>query len=278
MEDVLQRAVSVIEQRLGLPMTGSLVRSGGSAIEIHPKEGHPNETFKLIWEYGFRTTSLKIVPGNFAAPMIKQMGLSFNENWGYAKLFTEILDARGSSIQFKVNGSILSISDVQDVPQEWDSFELFCKSPLMVLNQNDLNQINELVENFLLPAVGIIVSLVGLEEAYVESLGETEGNSYESITRRYERKKVNREACIQLKGYACLVCGFDFKEAYGELGADYVEVHHVVPVSKMGSNYRVNIESDLVPLCSNCHSMVHRKDPPLSVEELKAALAGKPIE
>ena len=37
----------------------------------------------------------------------------------------------------------------------------------------------------------------------------------------------------------------------------------------MGDNYKIDIDRDLVPVCSNCHSMIHRKNPPLSIEELK---------
>ena len=61
-------------------------------------------------------------------------------------------------------------------------------------------------------------------------------------------------------------------QAVDAKGQDYIEVHHRVPVSSMGGAYRVDPVTDLVPVCGNCHAMMHRKNPPLSVEELKAQL------
>lgn len=59
----------------------------------------------------------------------------------------------------------------------------------------------------------------------------------------------------------CECCGFDFEKAYGDIGEDYVEVHHKNPFSQTseeaGGTHDVKLESDLIALCSNCHSMIH---------------------
>jgi 5-methylcytosine-specific restriction protein A len=89
---------------------------------------------------------------------------------------------------------------------------------------------------------------------------------------RYERSPANRAACLAFHGARCLGCGFDFGQAYGPIAAGFIEVHHTVPVSRMGSGYLVDPVHDLVPLCSNCHSVVHRRDPPLTLDELKALI------
>lgn len=69
----------------------------------------------------------------------------------------------------------------------------------------------------------------------------------------------------------CEVCGFDFSEKYGNLGAGFIEAHHVKPVSEMGRNEKTRIE-DIVMLCSNCHSMIHRKKPWITKDNLKKIL------
>ena len=89
---------------------------------------------------------------------------------------------------------------------------------------------------------------------------------------RYERSLANRAAAIAIHGAFCHVCGFDFAEFYGLMGEGFIEVHHRIPVSRMGEGYVVSPEEDLVPLCANCHQMVHREDPPVAVEELKDQL------
>jgi len=66
----------------------------------------------------------------------------------------------------------------------------------------------------------------------------------------------------------CGACRFDFEEAYGTLGADFIEMHHVRPLGATRGKRKVS-PTELVPLCSNCHRMVHRRrDRVLTVKEL----------
>lgn len=96
-----------------------------------------------------------------------------------------------------------------------------------------------------------------------------EGELKQVTTNRYERNREAREKCIALKGCRCAVCGIDFKETYGEIGDGFIHVHHVTPISSKGKDYKLDIDNDLVPVCPNCHAMMHRKNPPFSVAELK---------
>jgi len=61
----------------------------------------------------------------------------------------------------------------------------------------------------------------------------------------------------------------NFASVYGGVGDGFIHVHHIVPVSVIGTGYIINPIDDLVPVCPNCHAMLHRKDPPYSVEEMK---------
>ena len=83
-----------------------------------------------------------------------------------------------------------------------------------------------------------------------------EGAKHQETVVRYERDQGNRKACIAHYGYVCQVCGMDFAKAYGELGKEYIEVHHLHPVSQ--GERKVDPIEDLIPLCANCHSMIHR--------------------
>ena len=85
------------------------------------------------------------------------------------------------------------------------------------------------------------------------------------------RSAAARRACIERWGCRCWVCGFDFEAAYGALGHGFIEVHHRRLHSSFSGEHTVDSADDLVPLCSNCHSMVHRApgDQPLSPEKLK---------
>ncbi|WP_374187403.1 HNH endonuclease [Priestia aryabhattai] len=69
----------------------------------------------------------------------------------------------------------------------------------------------------------------------------------------------------------CEVCGFDFLQTYGEIGQDFIEGHHTMPVSEVEGEYSIKVE-DIAMVCSNCHRMLHRKRPWLTKEQLKGLI------
>lgn len=109
-------------------------------------------------------------------------------------------------------------------------------------------------------------------DEYAVGAQHTEGQRVQVLVNRYERDRNAREKCIRHHGVICCVCGFDFGERFGELGRGFIHVHHIVPVSEIGESYEVDPIKHLIPLCPNCHAMIHRRNPPLSVDELKGLM------
>ncbi len=108
----------------------------------------------------------------------------------------------------------------------------------------------------------------------VETNTATEGKRLFYYTSKYERKPSNRKAAIEAHGTTCFGCGFNFEEHYGERGAGYIEIHHINPLYSLDGEVEVDVEKDLIPLCSNCHRMVHRsKSNVLTLEDLKRILS-----
>ena len=70
---------------------------------------------------------------------------------------------------------------------------------------------------------------------------------------------------------SCEVCEFNFTDAYGDRGDGFIECHHTKPVSELRDGEKTNI-NDLALVCSNCHRMIHRRKPWLSVAALSALL------
>ena len=85
----------------------------------------------------------------------------------------------------------------------------------------------------------------------------------------YERSPQARKRCIEKHGTKCVICGFDFSVEYGEIGKGFIHVHHLTPVYEMSGKYDVDPATDLVPLCPNCHAMIHKSEKMLSVDELR---------
>ncbi len=126
-----------------------------------------------------------------------------------------------------------------------------------------------------------------LDMAYIESkpsLGlllpeqiENPEEYYEGVSKpitvnAYERNPKVRSACIEHYGAKCIICGFSFQEKYGDIGKDFIHVHHIKPLGEIGAEYKVDPINDLCPVCPNCHAMFHMRKPPFSINELRFKL------
>lgn len=91
------------------------------------------------------------------------------------------------------------------------------------------------------------------------------------IVNKYERSSKARENAVTFHGLRCKVCEIDFEEEYGIVGRGFIHIHHLVPINKIGKDYKINYQEDLIPICPNCHAMLHRKfnGREISVDELK---------
>ncbi|WP_291784577.1 HNH endonuclease [Luteibacter sp.] len=99
-----------------------------------------------------------------------------------------------------------------------------------------------------------------------------EGATSETIAKRYERSPSARAQCIKHYGHQCQVCGIDFGKAYGPWGNGFIHVHHHTPISTINGPYVVDPIRDLIPVCPNCHAMLHRKKEVITVDELKGLI------
>lgn len=96
-----------------------------------------------------------------------------------------------------------------------------------------------------------------------------EGKRMTVLVTRLERDQAARTSCIRIFGTACDVCGFDFEKQYGKIGSGFIHVHHLNPLAGSKGRRKVNPRTDLRPVCPNCHEMLHKKEPPYTIEELK---------
>ncbi len=103
-----------------------------------------------------------------------------------------------------------------------------------------------------------------------------EGALHRVVSSQYERNPAARLACIKHYGASCFVCGFSFELVYGQIGRGFIHVHHLVPVASIGKEYQINPIEDLRPVCPNCHAMLHRNEPPLTLNELQKIVSGEP--
>lgn len=101
-----------------------------------------------------------------------------------------------------------------------------------------------------------------------------EGGRKTVLVNAYERDPVARRHCIAHHGTACSVCGNTLAEIYGPIAEGVIHVHHLKPLAECGGEeYELDPIADLRPVCPNCHVILHLRQPPYGVEELRAILA-----
>ena len=87
---------------------------------------------------------------------------------------------------------------------------------------------------------------------------------------KYERNQEARRKCIEIHGCQCKVCGFDFEKVYGAFGKGKIHVHHIKPLNEISKEYIVDPIYDLIPVCPNCHLMLHSRKPAFKPNEVKS--------
>ena len=100
-----------------------------------------------------------------------------------------------------------------------------------------------------------------------------EGTKLSVLVNKYERNPKARRECIARWGTRCKVCECDFVERYGEIGENFIHVHHIIPLSQIGATYIIDPINHLVPVCPNCHAMIHKGRPePYTIDQIKTFL------
>lgn len=94
---------------------------------------------------------------------------------------------------------------------------------------------------------------------------------------RYERDRKARQACLDHHGYQCKACDEDLTKKYGHaLGQRAIHVHHIIPMATQNKEYKLDPITDLVPLCPNCHNVIHKTDPIMTPAEFRQRIIQTP--
>ncbi len=215
---------------------------------------------------------IEVTPEKYAASSINDMGTASPEKKAVFVAYAEQLEKRKAKTEFYINDIPADLSSPRSWPEHWRSYRLrISKSP--VCGEDEKVDEAGIVSDWGAVVTGMFLSL--LDITIIEAEPRYEGGSRRVEQNRYERHPVNRELCLAANGYICKVCGFDFERTYGEIGHHFIHVHHIVPVSEMEAAYIIDPVNDMVPVCPNCHAMLHKKDPPFSPEQLSEIIREK---
>lgn len=180
---------------------------------------------------------------------------------------------RNSRLTLEIDGNtnLRKLSD-----KAWQHFSLVIAKNYQS-EEESMKALNDVLFDFMC----ILLLLLSVQIDWVsskEDQAREEGAVKFSLSRKFERSRINRAISLRHHGFRCKGCGLLLEEIYGPLGTNVIHVHHVVPVSKMGGSYVLDPKKDLIPLCPNCHNIVHRTDPPVPIDSLREITNYKPID
>jgi hypothetical protein len=163
--------------------------------------------------------------------------------------------------------------------------EFFKDNPeLNILPKVALSKLDWLwiVQDFHLFVHRNILKLYGIKGTDIEVQSENEPTAFEGESAlashiRYERnipfiKRIKKQALSRNKMLNCVICGFSFLGTYGEIGAGFIEGHHLNQLSKQGGKTKLSKAEEIVLVCSNCHRMIHSRNPLFTPVQLKDIL------
>lgn len=265
-EDRARLLKQVLEQGIGAGIEVKLDKAGlRTGLRAHFSDLGPNSgPICTIRPAGLRRHSVLLKFGDFSAPCIRQIQEADYEQQvtarGLLKQVAKFHDLKINPDQglgdWMVSGGEFNIEVTVRNVDEHDSD----------------NAVSDTAKTIMVPLMAAMAELIGYDE-WNDEAPDIEGEVTEVLIRKRERSRRNRYLCLSIHGNKCAACGFNPLEAYGESG-NIIEVHHLEPVSLLEMPRQYDPVSDLVPLCPNCHRLIHARKPvPFSLDELKELLA-----
>jgi 5-methylcytosine-specific restriction protein A len=247
----------------------------GPVYRIRPADLPPTIGFTVDVQVGWRSLEARFTPGSFAAELVRAMEHSDAQQRVAFRIFAGATQKAGGNLVFRINSAPADPVS-ESWPSGWTSCDLAMRRSNLVWGENGQED-DEQLRAWTCRFLGLIVALLPLEPVEPALAGEAEGAVVEILSKRYERSRLNRAACIEIQGSRCLVCGFDFGVMYGPIGEGFIHVHHVVSVSTVGAGTIIDPSRDLIPVCPNCHAMLHTSRPPMLPDALRSLIRERRI-
>ncbi|MBI9046667.1 MAG: HNH endonuclease [Anaerolineaceae bacterium] len=276
-ESVFNQFINQLINQTGLELDWHIkeVHTNNLRCVLQPSGIFPAEGFRIEITPGWKSIVMTFLPGNLARELLHDMGKSGEEKKAAFARMSLYIRSNGGNIDLEINNNQVPSEIPNDWPKKWSQLRIIMRSK-PIDSDVDL-RIDPLFPTYLCNwghlFFSLVLNLLPLEEDFEDVIfhnDQIEGVKTIMEVNRYERSPANRMACIAIHGSQCKICDFDFGKSYGEVGEGFIHVHHLIPVSQVGVNgMEFDPSTDLIPVCPNCHSMLHKRNPPYSIETMK---------
>ena len=254
----------------------NLIKTYLGSFDIKPLEpnrfvisivGSEHQYFKVeVYLKNSVRLKISVKPEKYGAFFVNNIGkASLSQKEAFCAMWDNLTNGM---LSIKVNNEILTKERFLNYSEVWNEFEL--NLSVFPLEDSETEPKEIIVAEYVLSIYAMIFSLISFE---IE--GFSEGKEIKVISTKHERNTLNRQICLEAKGYKCSVCNILLEDIYGPIAKRFIEVHHSNPIADMDDNYVVKPIKELFPVCPNCHAMLHRKNPPYSIDELKELISHK---
>ena len=262
-DEQLERVANSLGIQVGRKL---LSLPGDFEYEVRLTEFPHPKGFSFLVGDDYLSWTLKLKLDEMNAPLLNEMRKHFPERKDQLNSYLELASDRSRSLSFKINHKLVDDLSLDEI---WNNLDLELSQ-----SYSSESTVFDSLFTVLLDGFCIVLSLILLEESWNDSeveedfVGKYEGSVYLQAIRKYERSRYNRALCLKYYGFKCRGCGLEMESKYGPVGSGVIHVHHILPISKMQGSYQLSPIKDLRPLCPNCHNVVHKTDPPLTIEKL----------
>lgn len=267
-----------VSRECGLAFEGRVGPAGlEPSIILVPSGYPPAQTFSVKITQQWKSLRVSFEQGAYSGELINEMGRADETGRNAFRAVLAATRAAGATIELTINNQKWAVDSDPPWGRTWSTLGLVLRKGQLPLGVDGRESDTSLIVAWSSRLAACLVALLPLEDVEERidagAVGLPEGAVTRVEVNRYERDRRNRAAALAIHGFNCNACGVKLSDVYGEIALDFIEVHHVTPVSEVGENYQVNPATDLVPLCPNCHAIIHRDPQTMSVNALKERLA-----
>jgi 5-methylcytosine-specific restriction protein A len=229
---------NTIEHDIEVVKKNGFVKTTWDCFSKQPKEGD------LFFIMALGTSKQK---GVFCYGCVEEL----TENEASTIHKNKITNILNGNIVVLLNPDKEKILDINILKNKFSNTKWDSRNSGIKIGENDVDGLLELWNSFL--QENQVINYVHTNKEYLD------GNLRQKLTSEYERNMQARIACIEHYGYICQVCKISMEKIYGDVGKHFIHVHHKKFLSHIKKGHMVNPINDLITLCPNCHSMLHRK-------------------
>ncbi len=257
----IERVIREVADYLGVQLALREASSPGHDFELRLVNYSEPRGFVLGLSEDYLAWVGQLSFDEFSKPLLMIAAEAYSQNREATLQLKNSLESLTDNYSVMVNKQPL---DLETNKFDWENFEVVA----MKAYSGDSDPSSAL-SSVIISALSLPLLLLSSSPDQGLKLGEKEGAVQQHVFSKHERSRLNRAICLSVHGFACSACGHTLSDFYGDLASQVIHVHHTTPVSQMTESTRVDPVHDLVPLCPNCHNVVHTKNPPIAVEELR---------